>query len=381
MGGTVRQLSGRDPDGRWILSVVAKRTYRIGTDGCRVASEQVPLVQEPVIDDGSGLMLADCDVFPYKLQTDVVVVGSAHNSSGLPRFTAAIRVGAVTRWVQVFGDRKATVAHDGKIIYSQPTIPASVPLSYQFSYGGRDVVAEAKHGNPHQALRRYLGPGVSDEAISAASPYVYPRNSSGRGYVIENDRQSIEAAELPNVEDPDDLLTPARLVVGDPRRWPMQPIPASLAWMRYGWFPRNAALGFVPDYDPQLSLAQAPEVRLGRGKVDLWKRRAPDEPATLRGISGASLSLRLPYLEGNEEIEAMNLHPARPHLRFRLPAERPRLWVDGRKGNLVETKPVVHTLLLELDQERVTVLWRGCAPALRPYREELATMPLGVSWR
>ena len=112
-----------------------------------------------------------------------------------------------------------------------------------------------------------------------------------------------------------------------------------------------------------------------------WKRRAPDEPATLRGISGASLSLRLPYLEGNEEIEAMNLHPARPHLRFRLPAERPRLWVDGRKGNLVETKPVVHTLLLELDQERVTVLWRGCAPALRPYREELATMPLGVSWR
>lgn len=380
MGGTVRQLSGRDPDGRWILSVVAKRTYRLGRDGCRIASEQVPLVLEPVIDDESGLMLADCEVFPYKLLTDVVVVGSAHNSSSLPTFKGAIRIGAVARSVQVFGDRKATLSHDGKIAYSQPTIRASVPLSYQFSYGGRDVVAEAKYGNPHEVLRRYLGPGVTDETIAAASPYVYPRNSSGRGYVIENSRQAIETIDLPNLEDPEDLLTPARLIVGHPRRWPLQPIPASFGWMRYGWFPRNAALGFVPDYDPQLNLTEAPEVRLGRGKVDLWKRRAPDEAATLRGINGASLSLRLPYLEGTEEIETMNLHPTRPHLRFRLPAGRPRLWVDGRNGNLVETKPVIHTVLLEPDQERLTVLWRGCAPALRPYREELATMPLRVSW-
>jgi hypothetical protein len=380
LGGTARQVSGRDSEGRWILSVLAKRTYTFQGDACRASGEQLPLIAEPLIDEDSGLLLADIDVFPFKLLTDVVVLGTTYNSTGQQTFKAAVRVGKITRWIQVWGDRKATLTSDGRIVYSPPKIVASVPLSYQFAYGGRDIVAEAKYGNPHAVMRPYLGASVSDAMMSAASPHAYPRNPSGRGYIIEPSREAIEAVDLPNLEDAGDPLTPTRLIVGSARRWPLQPIPASFGWIRYAWFPRIADLGFVPDYDPDVDLAQAPEVRFGYGKSDLWKRKISPEDLTLRGTNGAALALRLPYLAGNEEVEALNLHPRSPRIHFRLPGERPRMWVDGRNGNLVETKPIIHTVVLEPDLDRVSLVWRGCALALRPYLDEIATMPFRVVW-
>ena len=64
-----------------------------------------------------------------------------------------------------------------------------------------------------------------------------------------------------------------------------------------------------------------------------------------------------------------------------LPSGVPRIWVDGRKGTLKETEPVIHTVVIEPDLDRVTILWRGSAPALRPYLPaELAKMPFNVEW-
>ena len=41
----------------------------------------------------------------------------------------------------------------------------------------------------------------------------------------------------------------------------------------------------------------------------------------------------------------------------------------------------IHTVLIEPDEARLSVLWRGCAPALRPYMpKELETMPFRVEW-
>ena len=43
------------------------------------------------------------------------------------------------------------------------------------------------------------------------------------------------------------------------------------------------------------------------------------------------------------------------------------------------TEPRLHTVLIEPDLERVTLVWCGSAPALRPYLpDELARMPLRV---
>jgi hypothetical protein len=57
------------------------------------------------------------------------------------------------------------------------------------------------------------------------------------------------------------------------------------------------------------------------------------------------------------------------------------LLLETFQGKLNKTKPVIHTVVFEPDHMRVSVVWRGSAPALRPYMpEELAKMPLKVEW-
>ena len=49
---TVCQMSGRDPEGRPILAVLAKRTYRFDAGGrCTVAEGQVPLQTQVQADE------------------------------------------------------------------------------------------------------------------------------------------------------------------------------------------------------------------------------------------------------------------------------------------------------------------------------------------
>jgi hypothetical protein len=76
-----------------------------------------------------------------------------------------------------------------------------------------------------------------------------------------------------------------------------------------------------------------------------------------------------------------HLHPKKSSFAVRLPEERPKTWTDGRNGKLNETQPVIHTALIEPDESRLGVVWRGSAPALRPYLpSEFETMPLRVEW-
>jgi hypothetical protein len=80
-------------------------------------------------------------------------------------------------------------------------------------------------------------------------------------------------------------------------------------------------------------------------------------------------------------IALTSMHPQREKYAIYLPSERPKISVDGRKGTLKETVPVVQTVVIEPDASRLSVVWRGAAPALCPYLpEELAKMPLRVEW-
>ena len=158
-------------------------------------------------------------------------------------------------------------------------------------------------------------------------------------------------------------------------------MPASLGWLDYGVFPRVAWLGVVPDHDPALDPRRVGETRLGYAAPDILQDRAPNESLTVEGANGASLGLRVPHLKGGEEVELLNLDRSQPRIRFRLPGERPELWVDGRDGKLAPTRPVLHTVIIEPDHCRLTLTWRGCAPALRSYgTEEIAHMPFAAAW-
>ncbi len=141
------------------------------------------------------------------------------------------------------------------------------------------------------------------------------------------------------------------------------PLPQSTGWVDYSWYPRVAFFGVVPIVDcfdePPLEVERGlvPDYLAdGTGKVIL-------DESGLDAASGASLGLQLPLLRGGEAVELHHLHRARTQWRFAVPPA-PRLLTDGRKGAMNPTDAVLHTLIVEPDADRVTVLWRGCAPAL-----------------
>jgi hypothetical protein len=200
--------------------------------------------------------------------------------------------------------------------------------------------------------------------------------------VVERTRAAIEAAQLPNLEDPDDLLSPERFVPEDPWCWPGQPLPASLGWLDYGCFPRIAWLGMVLDCELPSDRSQVGEIRLGYAGPELFEESREAAPRIdFAGINGASLGLRVPHVQPGARIELVNLSPRARALELQLPSEAPRIRVDGRKGKLLETEPVIHSLIIEPDRGRLSVVWRGAAPALRSYLPaELPQMPFSVSW-
>jgi len=65
---------GGDPDGKgWRLGVIGKRTFTIARGRCELAAAQVPLVEEPLYDEGRAVLIHDADVLINRRQADVVI--------------------------------------------------------------------------------------------------------------------------------------------------------------------------------------------------------------------------------------------------------------------------------------------------------------------
>jgi hypothetical protein len=374
---TVRQESAKDPDGKYILSVLVKRTFTISNYGeCVLAEEQLPLCEDPEFDsDDPNLLLQDSDLIPFKLRTDVIVKGHAYGYTGRRQFHALVRVGEAVKHILVQGDRRCTLSATGALVFSAPELVNRIPLSYAYAYGGRDTVAEAAYVK--EALT--LDPHIPPELLPSAegSPFAYPRNPCGRGYIIRANPEAVETLRLPNLEDPLDPLTPERLEVGSRLHWPRMPLPWATGWVAADWFPRIVGIGLVPLYErmdepfPEVKRSYIADSVLRPARYDLA------DPFHL--TCGACLDLQLPHLRGSESVSLKNMHPKHGDWTFHLPTEKPRVWTDGRKGKLNHTAPVIHTVVIEPDENRVSIVWRGSAPALRPYMpEELEKMPFRV---
>mgnify|MGYP001085752043 CR=1 FL=1 len=378
-GPTVRQLSAKDDEGNHILSVVASRTYRILADGgCVPHEEQVPLVEEPEDDpDDSSILARDSDLHARKPRTDVVVEGHVYGK-GRTWVQAGVTVEGYAYPVLTMGDRRCTVDAGGRPVFSDPEAFDRIPLSWTRAYGGVDAAAEERWGNPFAAPFE-AQPEAAPVDLDAVSLFRYPRNPAGRGYLVESSRTGLEQLELPNLEDPWDRITPDRYAAVQPGYWPLMPPSRSTGWVHYEWFPRCAWFGIVPPFAP----IEGDVVEAHRGYIDpgLLDMPRPTAARVHRAMCGAAPGLQVGHLEGAEQILLEHIHPSRERFAVRLPGERPGIWTDGRNGEFRETRPVLQLVLLEPDEDRVTLVWRGSAPALRPYLpDELETMPLYVGW-
>ncbi len=368
------------PRGGSQVGVVAKRTYRVLGGRCLPADEQVPLVEGPRLSEDRSALLHDTDCVLHRAEADVVIDGHAYPPrTRLPSFEMRIKVGTLDRTFVVFGNRRVHRDAGGRVRFSAPSPLDAVPLDWTTSYGGFDAVALERNGDPLMELKN-----LAKEPYSPRfGRYAYPRNRAGKGYLIEATNEALEACSLPNIEEPSQLVSPERLAIGAPERWPTAPIVAATGWLSYANFPRAAMLGMPPAYDP----AACPPESFFEVKVAAMGTQsiAPAIPLAkrldLRVAQQSAVGMRLSNVVPGTRVACVNVHPKSPLWEFSLSPEVPLLALQMPGGEPVRLEPKIRTLYIQPDLDRVSVVWVGEHEEATPVGPgKRALIKHGVEW-
>jgi hypothetical protein len=303
-----------DEKGVDTLYATLKASFTLGP-ALEVADEQRPvlLADEYWGEPGQSSLKYAADVHLSKPSTDIALVGQAHATGRKPvaQLDASLSVAGRRKVVRVFGERAwRPLCWLFCLRKSAPRPFRAVPLIYEHAFGGM-----------HQADGK------------RARVTFEPRNPVGMGYAGRRRRRELRGLPLPHLEDPSALIK-------SPRH---RPAPAGFGFVAPSWEPRKS---FAGTYD------------------EAWqKRRAPYLPDDFdpRFFNAAHPDLVTErHLEGGERVEALNVSPSGP-LRFRLPVCRFKTTV--RIAGRDESPPLqLETVLIEPDDARLTMLWRGAVP-------------------
>jgi len=346
-----------DLDGSPLGVVIAKAAFLVGEDRIPRPHPEPAVIREADVpwegDDPAAVPLrAESDLAFRKDQADVVVLATAHAPGGtaVPQFDVEVGIGRHRRVLRVFGARQAVYRGPANPSLKKPvedlprfTDPEpvrKVPVTPWAAYGG---------------TARFRVPGT-DTVVEVPCP----TNPFGRGYCIQNSPEGLDGLWLPQVEDPERLLTPETLVqeIGTPETVPW---PALLGPYGRAWYPRAAFAG-VPPYD-------APRVRdLVRAQADSLDPEADAAAiAMLREYEPPLLApeffqcgapgLVFPRLQGDEVFLLRNLTPD-GYLVFNLPGVRPQV-VVGEGTEAREVPVALDTLGFDTESMRLELTFRG----------------------
>jgi hypothetical protein len=332
---STRLLPGIAPDGGPVISVLAKRTYllRHGEIAVPDPGPQLPWVEaDEYLGTGNPALEAvrvQSDLTAWKPGTDVAVIGKAHAPRGKQArfFDAGIQIGAFRKMVRVFGDRKirpATLGFD----FAEPEPFDSMPLHYGLAYGGRHKIGELET--------------------------TYPRNPVGRGFAVRADIEDLAGLQLPNLENPAQLLTPQNLVLKSLDRWTEAPRPWALGYTGRNFHPRVTFAGMPPDLAVESEVGRLRSASESDGSGD-----QPPVPVLNPDYHrGASEGLSLPFLRGDEPVALGYMDPDRPQFEFRLPGAPNGVFLDV--GNGPEwMEPVLQDVVVFKGADRLAMIWRG----------------------
>jgi hypothetical protein len=344
-----------DCHGDQIVSIHAKRTYVLLPSGkCTRSETQLPLAvarpPDSTPDEQAGApWLEESDVLPMKPSTDLIVMADACPPRGAVEMIASIEIANLRREYRISGERRAIYHGQGSISFSAPLALERLPIRHESAYGGIDPTV------PHPKVETMMD-------LLTLHPGVYPRNACGMGYVVYENAERIEGLLLPQIENPNQLVTPETLVTGGPENWWRQPFPWSCDWFERTWYPRCAYLGGFPDHIPEDD-AMMPEIRMGW--VNSQRSRLARAEATgdltrvldPRLTNAASPALVLPFLRGDEAVRLQGMTPD-GDLIVQLPGERPRMQVRF-EGRTYDVEVVPNRVLISADEMGVYIVWHG----------------------
>lgn len=299
----------RDRDGAEIWLVAVKATFDVRPDGTtEVSKEQPPVLRLPEHfgEPGKSSIKYDADLVLTKKTTDVIVVGHAYAPEGraVTQLDVGFKIGALQKALRVFGDRRWQ-----GVGMPTPEPFTRMPLVYERAFGGVD--------------KRSPTPEKDWEW----------RNPVGTGFAASS--SSATDTMLPNIENPKQLIA----------SWKDRPAPAGFGVVASHWQPR---VGFAGTYDDRWMKTRQP--LLAEDLDDRYFQSAPADQQTPE------------FLRGGEAVTLLRLTPT-GELRFTLP----KLYLgfetrfyDGSRQ--VHPNRKLHTVILEPDFPRVSLVWHSALP-------------------
>lgn len=296
----------RNRDGAEVWLVAVKASFDVMPDGAlEIAREQPPLLRaaQYVGEPGKSSLHHESDMVLTKTTTDVLVVGHAFAPGGQPVTTLDVgfRVGSMQKVLRVLGPREW-----GALGPTKPEPFVSMPLVYERAWGGVDIHAP----DPSTAWDW--------------------RNPVGCGFAVR--ASNLHGLPLPNIEWPDRLI----------RSWDDRPDPAGFGPICSHWQPRASYAGTYDDHWMATRQPLLPE--------DFDARFFQCAPGDQQARE---------FLVGGEQVMLLNLAPA-SQMQFRLPALQFDMQTRFSDGERREHEPPrLHTVLLEPDFPRVSMVWHS----------------------
>jgi len=302
------------------LTHIIKATFDLQPSGiARIAGEQILLSGDefyPDDEEQTGSLFYESDFAYIKPKADVLLVGKCHtpNSSPQKACVSSFSLGKNIKRLAVFGNR-----YWNKILVN-PSMTAPQPftemdLRYERAYGGRD----------------------------------HFDNPVGRGFCKEDVTIADNVLPVPNIQDPDDLITS-----------PMQKkYPAGFGPLNRNWTLRHNKMG---TYDKRYLKKRWP-----------W---FPDDMELSHFNAAPEDQQAAGYLSCGETLTFENLHRKHSKYQCQLPSLRVRCFVrtidpQTKKRSFEEVSLNLDTLWVNMEAEKLVLVWRGWMPVLDDEFQEL----------
>jgi uncharacterized protein YjbI with pentapeptide repeats len=196
--------------------------------------------------------------------------------------------------------------------------------------------------------QRVLGAAISEPEPFVTMPLTYANAFGGPAHPLNPVGKGRDTPDLPTVEQPGVRVHGK----GD------LPEPASFGPLNAAWLQRARKIG--KEYGPK------------------WKKeRAPffSEDFDWTYFNAAPADQQLPgYLQGDEELSFVNLHPDAPMFSAKLPGLRIRAFAKDAEGTLREAPMQLDTLVADLNEERLLLTWRGLVPVREDDLDDVKTV-------
>jgi hypothetical protein len=351
------------PGGRWHLGLVVCTVHRL------IAGRRFEVAQrltEP----------ADEETTAWKPGTDVVVRGSVY-ASGAPKreVSAVVEMGPHRAMIRATGDRIIEGFSSGRPVFSTPREFECMRLEATRAYGGFDRGAYERVGDSFADESVRMG-----AELDSSSRFTYPRNRRGCGYAVSLQLERLLETRVPNLDYPDDPVTPERLIRESAHDWVDAPRPVLLDWVEPTDFPRAAHWRVLHP------VARVDSRRLSASERALLEPADLEEggvaPVTSpRALNGSLLGLTGLRVEAGAELRLTNLHREHAEVFAHLPADRPGLRMRPPGCFWFDLEPQLDTIVLDVDEDTLRMVWTGKLEVAGRYPDdEVAEVETEVRW-